>query len=63
MIKLSLQELKQIQRVCREAGTEYFTLDRNSSSGIGSTLTLTYETFVADYPAQITVEITNMDSW
>jgi hypothetical protein len=63
MIKLNVYELNKIKEICESAGTEYFTLHQDSSSGIGSVLTLTYETQVADYPAKVTVEVTGVDSW
>ena len=63
MIKLNVYELNKIKEICESAGTEYFTLEQDSSSGIGSVLTLTYETQVADYPAKVTVEVSGVDSW
>lgn len=63
MIKLNIYELDKIKTICESAGTEYFTLEQDSSSGIGSVLTLTYETQVADYPARISIEVTGVDSW
>jgi hypothetical protein len=63
MIRLNTFELEKIKKICEEVGTEYFTLDRTSQSGIGSILTMTYETYIADYPATITVEITGVENW
>ena len=63
MIKLNIYELDKIKTICESVGTEYFTLEQDSSSGIGSVLTLTYETEIADYPARISIEVTGVDSW
>lgn len=63
MIKLNIYELNKIKTICESVGTEYFTLEQDSSSGIGSVLTLTYETEIADYPARISIEVTGVDSW
>ncbi len=63
MIKLNIYELDKIKTICKSVGTEYFTLEQDSSSGIGSVLTLTYETEIADYPARISIEVTGVDSW
>lgn len=63
MIKLNVYELNKIKEICESVGTEYFTLEQDSSSGIGNVLTLTYETEIADYPAKVTIEVTGVDSW
>ena len=63
MIKLNIYELNKIKSICEDVGTEYFTLNQDSSSGIGSVLTLTYETEIADYPARVSIEVTGVDSW
>lgn len=63
MIALNLIELARIQEVCAAVGTEYFTLESSTSSGIGRVLTLTYDTEIADYPAKVTVEIAGSMSW
>lgn len=63
MIKLNIYELNKIKEICESVGTEYFTLEQDSSSGIGNVLTLTYETEIADYPAKVTIEVTGVDSW
>jgi hypothetical protein len=63
MINLNVFELDKIKKICEEVGTEYFTLDRTNTSGIGSILTLTYETEIADHPAKVTVEVTGVESW
>lgn len=63
MIKLNIYELNKIKSICEDVGTEYFTLEQDSSSGIGSVLTMTYETEIADYPAKVSIEVTGVDSW
>lgn len=63
MIKLNVYELNKIKSICEDVGTEYFTLEQDSSSGIGSVLTMTYETEIADYPARVSIEVTGVDSW
>ena len=63
MIKLNIYELNKIKSICEDVGTEYFTLEQDSSSGIGRVLTLTYETEIADYPARVSIEVSGVDSW
>jgi hypothetical protein len=63
MINLSVFELDKIKTICESVGTEYFTLKQESTSGIGSVLTLTYETEIADYPAKVSVEVTGVENW
>jgi len=63
MINLNIYDLDKIKKICEEVGTESFTLERTNESGIGSILTLTYETEIADYPAKISVEVTGVESW
>ena len=63
MIKLNVSELDKIKKICESVGTEYFTLESDSSSGIGSILTLTYETEIADYPASVKIEVSGVESW
>jgi hypothetical protein len=63
MIKLNVYELNKIKSICEDVGTDYFTLEQDSSSGIGSVLTMTYETEIADYPARVSIEVSGVDSW
>jgi hypothetical protein len=63
MIKLNIYELNKIKNICESVGTEYFELEQDSSSGIGSILTMTYETEIADYPAKVSIEVTGVESW
>ena len=39
------------------------TLDQDFGSGIGSILTLTYETEIADHPARVSIEVSGVESW
>ncbi len=63
MIKLNIFELNKIKTICEAVGTEYFTLEQTNSSGIGSILTLTYETEIADYPASVCIEVSGVENW
>jgi hypothetical protein len=63
MIKLNVYELNKIKSICEDVGTEYFTLEQDSSSGIGRVLTMTYETEIADYTAKVSIEVSGVDSW
>jgi hypothetical protein len=63
MIRLNIFELDKIKRICQAVGTEYFTLEQSKESGIGTVLTLTYDTEIADYPAKISIEVTGVKDW
>jgi hypothetical protein len=63
MIRLNVFELDKIKKICEEVGTEYFELTQTNDSGIGSVLTLTYDTEIADYPAKISIEVSGVESW
>ena len=63
MINLNIFELNKIKKICEEVGTEYFTLEQTTTSGIGRVLTMSYETEIAEYPATITIEVTGIESW
>ena len=63
MIRLNIFELNKIKKICEEVSTEYFTLEQDNSSGIGSVLKLTYETEIADYPATVSIEVSGVESW
>jgi uncharacterized protein involved in propanediol utilization len=62
MVKLSKEELEKILHICEEASVDYFTLHRGQF-GIGSILTLTYDTFVSDFPAKMSVEVSGVENW
>ena len=63
MINLNIFELNKIKKICEAVGTEYFTLAQTTTSGIGSVLTFTYETEIAEYPATVTIEVRGIESW
>ena len=63
MIRLNIFELNKIKKICEEVGTEYFTLEQDNSSGIGSVLTISYETEIADYTATVTIEVSGVENW
>jgi len=60
---LSLTDLNKIKEIAEEVGTEYFTLSQSSESGIGNMLYMTYDTFIADYPAKTTIEVSGVENW
>ena len=62
MVELSKDELEKILHICEEASVDYFTLHR-ATGGIGSILTLTYDTFVSDFPAKMSVEVSGVENW
>ena len=63
MIRLNVFELDKIKTICEEVGTEYFVLEQTSVSGIGSVLTLTYDTEIAGHSAKISIEVSGVESW
>ena len=63
MIRLNIFELNKIKNICESVSTEYFTLEQDNSSGIGSILTMTYETEIADYPARVSIEVSGVENW
>jgi hypothetical protein len=63
MIRLNIFELNKIKKICEEVSTEYFTLEQDNSSGIGSILTMSYETEIADYPSTVSIEVSGVESW
>jgi hypothetical protein len=63
MIHLNIFELNKIKNICEAVGTEYFTLEQDNSSGIGSVLTMTYETEIAEYPARVSIEVSGVENW
>jgi len=63
MIRLNVFELDKIKKICEAVGTEYFELVQTKDSGIGSILTLTYNTEIADYPAKISIEVSGVENW
>jgi hypothetical protein len=63
MIRLNIFELNKIKNICEAVGTEYFTLEQDNSSGIGSILTMSYKTEIADYPATVSIEVSGVENW
>jgi hypothetical protein len=63
MVKINIFELNKIKSICEAVGTEYFTLEQDVKSGIGSILTLTYDTEIADYPATVKIEVSGVENW
>ena len=63
MITLSIDDLKNIKDIVNELGVEQFTLKQQGKNGIGTILTLECGTFVKDYPATITVEVSGVKDW
>jgi hypothetical protein len=63
MIHLNLDDLDNIKKICKETDIQYFTLEEENKSGIGSILTVVYDATIADHPAKIRVEVRGVDSW
>ena len=63
MVNLNIFELNKIKKICEEVGTEYFTLEQTNTSGIGSVLTFTYETEIADHSATVSIEVRGVENW
>jgi hypothetical protein len=63
MIRLSIDEIDRIRTICQELDINYFTLEQDNSSGIGSVLTLTYSTELKNYSASISIEVSGVESW
>jgi hypothetical protein len=58
---LSITELNKIKEIADKLDIEYFSID-SISNGIVNTLKLSYESFVEDYPATVTVYLTDTGS-
>ena len=63
MITLTIKEIQKITEICESAEVESFTLDQESGSGIGSILTMSFDTFVADFSAKVIVELRGIKDW
>ena len=63
MIRLSIDEIDRIRTICGDLDINYFTLTQDSSSGIGSTLTLSYLTELKGHSVNITVQVTGSENW
>jgi len=62
MTMLSCTQLNKIKEVVDKLDISYFSIE-SGSNGIGNTLKLSYQTFVEDYPATVTVDLTDTGSW
>jgi hypothetical protein len=63
MIRLSIDEIDRIRTICGDLDINYFILTQDASSGIGSTLTLSYDTELKGYSVNITVQVTGSENW
>jgi hypothetical protein len=63
MIRLSVKDLDTMKKICDELDIEQFIVKQDGTNGIGSVLTLSYDTFVADHKATMTVIINGVKDW
>ena len=63
MIRLSIDEIDRIRKICGDLDINYFTLEQDASSGIGSVLTLSYDTELKGYSVNVTIEVSGVESW
>ena len=63
MIRLSIDDVDRIRTICGDLDINYFTLEQDTSSGIGSVLTLSYDTELKKYRANIRIEVSGVESW
>jgi hypothetical protein len=64
MIKLTIDELQRVQNILTDlVCVENFELRKDYSSGLGDILTLSYDTFVGDYRAKMSIEVTSVKDW
>jgi len=63
MIRLSVKDLDTMKKICEELDIEQFIVKQDGTNGIGSVLTLSYDTFVADHKATMTVIINGVKDW
>ena len=63
MIRLSVKDLDTMKKICNELDIEQFIVKQDGTNGIGTVLTLSYDTFVADYKATMTVVINGVKDW
>jgi hypothetical protein len=63
MIRLSIDEIDKIRKICGDLDINYFTLEQDLSSGIGSVLTLAYDTELKGYSTNIRIEVSGVESW
>ena len=63
MIRLSVKDLDTMKKICDELGIDQFIVKQDGTNGIGTVLTLSYDTFVADHKATMTVVINGVKDW
>ena len=63
MIRLSIDEIDRIRKICADLDIDHFTLEQDNSSGIGSVLTLSYDTELKGYSTNITIEVSGVENW
>ena len=63
MIRLSVKDLDTMKKICDELDIEQFIVKQDGTNGIGTVLTLSYDTFVADHKATMTVVINGVKDW
>jgi hypothetical protein len=59
---MNVYELDKIKKVCEAVDIEDFVL-KQTSTGIGRILTMTYETTIQEYDARVSIEISGIESW
>jgi hypothetical protein len=63
MIRLSVKDLDTMKKICDELDIDQFIVKQDGTNGIGTVLTLSYDTFVADHKATMTVVINGVKDW
>lgn len=64
MIYLHPDDVKMISEIMSEfPDADSFRLNSDSSSGIGTTMTLTVSTRINNRPAEVTFEISGVEDW
>ena len=52
-----------MKKICDELDIDQFIVKQDGTNGIGTVLTLSYDTFVADHKATMTVVINGVKDW
>jgi hypothetical protein len=63
VIRLSVKDLDTMKKICDELDIDQFIVKQDGTNGIGTVLTLSYDTFVADHKATMTVVINGVKDW
>lgn len=63
MIRLSIDDVDRIRKICGDLDINYFTLEQDASSGIGSVLTLSYDTELKGYSVNVRIEVSGVENW